>query len=162
MNRKTYKPSDFNEWTIVQRQGIMSLPGSPSVSDWLEAEYNAGRVEKKPYPLSSQFKMYNNHSFFIFRNSRPDNEQQMDICQFCGRFEPCTDNWGNMFCADTPTCNAYHLMSKGRYSLVRNLPHDFEWTIELLKQCNLSRLPDMWKTWAERQIDLDKYRKGEL
>lgn len=162
MQRKVYTPQDFNEWTAVDRRGIMALPGSPSVSDWLEGEVKEGRISERVYPLISRFKMYDNHSRCIYRNIRLENDKQIDICQWCGRLEPCQNNWGSMFCVDTPTCNAYYAMATGRYSLRYNLTKEHQWSIDLLKQCNLTRLPDMWREWAERQIAINDYHKGEL
>lgn len=163
MNRKTYKPSDFNEWTIVHYSGVMALPGSPRVDGWLEKRVNSGEIIGKPYPLAHQFKMYDLHGAVLFRYASSSNkEKQPDICEFCGRFEPCVNVFGNMFCEDIPTCTLFRAMSNSVGYLTRTLTNDHEWTLNLIRQSNLTRLPNKWREWAERQIAINDYHKGEL
>lgn len=163
MQRNVYKVEDFNEWTIVHFSGIMALPGSPRVDGWLEERVNSGEIIGKVYLLATQFKMYNLHGATVFRYvGVPNKEKQPDICEFCGRFEPCVNTFGNMFCEDTPTCSLFKFMQDGRLSLLRNLTSEYVFTLDLIRQSNLTRLPDMWREWAGRQIAINDYHKGEL
>jgi hypothetical protein len=81
-------------------------------------------------------------------------------CEFCGRFEPCHEVFGCTFCIDSATCHFWYSATKKKcYSLDVDLTPKHQHTLNLLTQVNLTRLPDDWREWVTRQLEI---HKGEL